>query len=75
MPRSWTHLIRFIAQEDGQVHLGQIDPNLYPDVGLSTIKKQKVEAKLINASAFDGLVTEKTMTVTQVRQLPRIILG
>ncbi|MCJ1458504.1 hypothetical protein MMC28_008877 [Mycoblastus sanguinarius] len=65
MSPHWTHLIRFVAQEDGQIHLGQVDPKVYPDVGLATVEKKKVEAKLISGSIFDGLVTEKTMTVLQ----------
>lgn len=66
MPSNWTHLVRFIAQEDGQIHLGQIDPKRYPDLGIASVKKEKIEANLITGSIFDGLVTEKTMTVAQL---------
>ena len=74
MSPHWTHLIRFVAQEDGQIHLGQVDPKVYPDVGLATVEKKKVEAKLISGSIFDGLVTEKTMTVLQVSYAINLLL-
>ena len=69
MPANWTHVIRFIAQEDGQIHLGQVDSTSYPDVGISTYKKEPVQVKLINGSIWDGQITEKTMTVAQVRHI------
>ncbi|KAL9623857.1 MAG: hypothetical protein Q9160_001849 [Pyrenula sp. 1 TL-2023] len=60
----WTYLIRFIAVEDGQIHLGQLDPKATPDVGLATLSPDTpVRAKLISGSAFDGTVTERTMSV------------
>jgi len=65
-PPTWTHLIRFLAEEDGQIHLGNIDAKKYPDVGLSTFKGEKVIANLVNGSVFDGVVLKKTMTVKQV---------
>ena len=66
MPSSWTHLIRFVAQEDGQIHLGQVDPKTYPDLGIASVEKKKIVAKIITGSVFDGTVTEKTMTVSQL---------
>lgn len=66
MAPSWTHLIRFIAEEDGQIHLGNIDAKKYPDVGLSTFKGEKISAELVSGSVFDGVVTGKTMTVKQL---------
>lgn len=66
MSPSWTHLIRFIAEEDGQIHLGNIDAKKYPDVGLSTFNGDKVTAQLITGSIYDGVVTDKTMTVRQL---------
>jgi 2-keto-4-pentenoate hydratase/2-oxohepta-3-ene-1,7-dioic acid hydratase in catechol pathway len=72
MAPGWTHLIRFIAEEDGQIHLGNIDAKKYPDVGLSTFKGEKVSAQLISGSAFDGVVTGKTLTVKQL--LPPIAM-
>jgi hypothetical protein len=67
MSPTWTHLIRFIAKEDGQIHLGQIDPVSTPDAGLATFEKKEVKAKLIEGSIYDGVVTENVMTVGQVR--------
>lgn len=66
MPSNWTHLIRFVAQEDGQIHLGQVDPKTYPDLGIASVERRKIEAHLITGSLFDGLVTEKKMTVAQL---------
>ena len=66
MPPNWTHLIRFIAQEDGQIHLGQIDPDHNPDLGIATVEKQEINAKLITGTIFDGTVTDRTMTVAQL---------
>jgi hypothetical protein len=45
MAPSWTHLIRFVAEETGQIHLGQIDVKEYPDVGIATVEGKKVTAK------------------------------
>ncbi|KAF2136491.1 uncharacterized protein K452DRAFT_292340 [Aplosporella prunicola CBS 121167] len=66
MAPNWTHLIRFIAKEDGQIHLGQIDPSAYPDVGLATFEGKDVAAKLVHGSLFDGVVTERTLHVAQL---------
>jgi len=66
MAPNWTHLIRFIAQEDGQVHLGQVDPKQWPDVGLAVLKGETVTAKLVKGSVFDGVVTDKLLHVAQV---------
>lgn len=66
MARSWTRLIRFIAEEDGQVHLGEINSNHHPDIGLAVYSNEKATAKLINGSIFDGTVTDKTLHVAQV---------
>ncbi|KAM3067767.1 hypothetical protein ACMFMG_011502 [Clarireedia jacksonii] len=63
---TWTHLVRFIAKEDGQVHLGNVDVQKYPDVGLSTFKGEEVKVQLVTGSIFDGVVTEKTFTVNQL---------
>jgi len=70
MSPSWTHLIRFVAEETGQIHLGQIDAKEYPDLGLATVEGKKVTAKEITGSVFDGVVTDKTLTIKQVIRLP-----
>ena len=69
MAPSWTHLIRFVAEETGQIHLGQIDSNEYPDVGLATMQGKKVVAKEISGSIFHGVVTDKLLTVKQVTSI------
>lgn len=63
---SWTHLIRFIAEEDGQIHLGQVDASQHPDVGLAVEKGEKVTARLITGSAFDGVVTDRVLNVSRL---------
>ncbi|PKS12746.1 hypothetical protein jhhlp_000955 [Lomentospora prolificans] len=64
MTRNWTHLVRFLAKEDGQVHLGQIDAKQVPDLGLALEKGETVTAKLVTGNAFDGVVTDKSLTIS-----------
>ena len=59
-------MIRFIAKETGQAHLGQLDSKAVQDLGLATVKNEDVKARLINGSIFDGIVTDRQMTVSQV---------
>jgi len=66
MAPNWTHLIRFIAEEDKQIHLGQIDVSTYPDVGIAAFEGKPIHAKLISGSIYDGVVTEKVMKVAQL---------
>ncbi|KAF5253679.1 hypothetical protein FANTH_1370 [Fusarium anthophilum] len=66
MSANWTHLIRFVAEEDGQAHLGQIDHATWPDVGISFEKGEKIQAKLIQGCVFDGVVTERLLTVKEL---------
>ncbi|KAF4435223.1 bifunctional 4-hydroxyphenylacetate degradation enzyme [Fusarium acutatum] len=59
---SWTHLIRFRAKEDGQVHLGQlVDPTR--DIGLDCMDRVVVKAFLLNGDIYNGTVTEQVLTV------------
>ena len=67
MSSSWTHLARFLAEEDGQIHLGEVDPKKWPDVGLAIYNGEKVDARLVTGSIFDGTVTDKTMHISKVR--------
>jgi hypothetical protein len=69
MGTSWTHLVRFIAEEDGQIHLGQVDAKRWPDIGLATFNRLKVEAKLVKGSIFDSVVTEKILHIAQVKAI------
>jgi hypothetical protein len=63
---SWTHLIRFVAAEDGQPHIGQL-VHASRDVGLDTLDGRETKAYLIVGNIFDGEVTETILTVKYVR--------
>jgi hypothetical protein len=64
--RSWTHLVRFIAVEDCQVHLGQL-VDTTRDVGRDTVDGVEIAVKVIEGTIFDGRVTDEIMHVKQVR--------
>ncbi|OQU97007.1 hypothetical protein CLAIMM_03012 [Cladophialophora immunda] len=66
MAPTWTHLVRFVAEEDGQVHLGQVDAAKWPDVGLSVYNGEKVDVKLVIGSIFDGAVTDKSLHISKL---------
>jgi hypothetical protein len=66
---SWTHLIRFVANEDNQTHLGQL-VDTSRDVGLDTFEGKTVKAYLIVGTIFDGEVTQTVLTVKNVRRAP-----
>ncbi|KAI1619334.1 hypothetical protein EDD37DRAFT_597359 [Exophiala viscosa] len=66
MSQQWTHLVRFLAQEDGQIHLGQVDATKWPDVGLATFKGEKVDARLVTGSIYDGVVNQRIMHISQL---------
>jgi hypothetical protein len=70
MGSQWTHLVRFLAKEDGRSHLGQVDSEKWPDVGLALEAGETVTARLIQGSVFDGVVTDKSLTISQVRGEP-----
>ena len=61
---SWTRLIRFIAREDGQIHLGQVESY---DVGLAAADGNTITANVITGSVFGGQVTGRKLTVDKVR--------
>jgi hypothetical protein len=67
----WTHLIRFIAEEDGHTYLGQIDASKFPDVGLSSFKGESITARVINGTIYYGVVTDRVLTVSKV-SLPSV---
>ncbi|KAJ7591481.1 fumarylacetoacetate hydrolase [Mycena floridula] len=63
----WTRLIRFVAAETSQVHIGQpLDPNL--DVGLAAYEGKTFQAHEIIGSALDASsqVSSKVLTVKQL---------
>ena len=62
----WTHLVHFIAREDGLPHLGQL-VDTTRDVGLDLQSGVEVTVFLINGDIFNGFVTDKTLSVLHVR--------
>lgn len=66
MAPTWTRLIRFIAEEDGQAHIGEVDARQFPDVGLAVVNGKPIAARLIQGSIFDGVVTEKQLHIARV---------
>jgi hypothetical protein len=48
---SWTHLIRFVAVEDEQIHLGQLT-GTSRDAGLDAVNEVETKAYLINGDVF-----------------------
>ena len=62
---AWTHLIRFVAAEDGQVHLGQL-VDISRDVGIESRDKREIKAFAINGDIFTGELTESVLTVDHV---------
>ncbi|KAH7024127.1 hypothetical protein EDB80DRAFT_558992 [Ilyonectria destructans] len=65
MAPAWTHLIRFVAVEDGHVHLGQLE-DCSIDAGIASFEGKKIRARVILGSIFDGVVTDKILTVSQL---------
>ncbi|KAG5928606.1 hypothetical protein E4U42_000320 [Claviceps africana] len=63
MAPDWTRLIRFVAREDGQIHLGEVSPTEHADIGLALLEGKTVSARAITGSVFDGLVSSTTLTV------------
>ncbi|KAE8372292.1 hypothetical protein BDV26DRAFT_274430, partial [Aspergillus bertholletiae] len=65
MKMSWTHLIRFIAVEDSQEHLGQL-VDTTRDIGKDSLNGVEIAAYLIDGSIFDGRVSTTVMHVKQL---------
>lgn len=64
--RDWTHLVRFVATEDGLVYFGQVDAEKYPDVGLAALEGKRIPVNVVAGSQFDGLVTSQVLHVSRV---------
>lgn len=64
MPKA-THIIRFIANEDNRIHLGQL-VDTSRDVGLDSVEGKEIKAYLINGSIFAPEVTSHVYTVKQL---------
>jgi hypothetical protein len=61
-----THIIRFIAEEDHRVHLGQL-VDTDRDVGLDSVQGHPIKAYMINGTIFDGQVLkDQILTVRQL---------
>lgn len=70
---SWTHLVRFLAVEDGQEHLGQlVDPTR--DVGIDSAEGKVIAVYVIEGTIFDGRVTKEILHAKQVCLLPSSLL-
>ncbi|KAJ5807425.1 2-keto-4-pentenoate hydratase [Penicillium robsamsonii] len=62
---SWTHLVRFIALEDNEVHLGQL-VDTARDVGRDSVDGVEIVVYVIVGTVFDGCVTNQLMHVKQL---------
>ncbi|OKL61072.1 hypothetical protein UA08_03340 [Talaromyces atroroseus] len=62
MPSSWTHLVRFIAVEDRQEHLGQL-VDTTRDAGRDSVDGKEIAVYLIDGTIFDGRVTKEILHV------------
>ena len=62
---STTHIIRFVANEDHRVHIGQL-VDTSRDIGLDSVEGKEIKAYLINGTIFDGEITDKVYTVKQL---------
>jgi hypothetical protein len=60
-----THIIRFVANEDHRIHLGQL-VDTSRDIGLDSVEGREIKAYLINGSIFNGHVTDVVYTVKQL---------
>lgn len=61
----WTHLVRFQAVEDGQIHLGQL-VNISQDVGIDSVSKTEIKVFKVKGDIFTGIVTDEMLTVDHV---------
>ncbi|KAL3455998.1 hypothetical protein BJX64DRAFT_297101 [Aspergillus heterothallicus] len=59
---SWTHLVRFVAVEDNQVHLGQL-VDTTRDVGRDSVDGVDIAVYVVDGTIFDGRVTEQVLHV------------
>lgn len=71
---SWTHLIRFIAVEDHEIHLGQL-VDTSRDIGLDSWNNIRIQAYLIHGTIFNSVVTKHILTVKQVSHFIAVRMG
>lgn len=60
-----THIIRFIANEDNRIHIGQL-VDTSRDIGLDSVEGKEIKAYKINGTIFSGEVTKQVYTVKQL---------
>ncbi|KAK3657617.1 hypothetical protein LTR56_002392 [Elasticomyces elasticus] len=60
-----THIIRFVAEEDGIEHLGQL-VDTARDIGLDAVNGTAIQAYKINGSIYDGTVTAVVLTAKRL---------
>jgi hypothetical protein len=66
--QSWTRLIRFLAYEDAQVHLGEpVDPDL--DVGAAFAEGNRIEAWVLDAEVPWDPRAVRTGEIRTVREV------
>ncbi len=65
---SWTHLIRFVASEDNQIHVGQL-VDTTRDVGLDSLSGHPIKAYLIDGTIYDGKISKDVLTAKQACDL------
>lgn len=63
---SWTHLVRFVAVEDDQEHLGQL-VDTSRDVGRDSVDGKDIAVYLVDGTIFDARVTKEILHVKKVR--------
>lgn len=63
--KTWTHLVRFIAVEDSQIHLGQLVDHS-GDIGRDALEGKDSSVYLIDGTIFDGRVTDEIKHVKQL---------
>lgn len=64
---TWTHLIRFIAVEDGETYYGQVNSTRYPDVGSEAFEGNNIAVNVVSGSPFNGVVTDRILHVSKVQ--------
>lgn len=62
---SWTHLVRFVAVEDDQEHLGQL-VDTSRDVGRDSVDGKIIAVYLVDGTIFDARVTKEVLHVKKV---------
>ncbi|KAJ3538380.1 hypothetical protein NM208_g5928 [Fusarium decemcellulare] len=65
MSSSWTHLVRFVAEEDNQVHIGQLIDTTR-DAGKDSREGLKIKVYVVNGTIFNGKVTKDILHVKQL---------